>query len=330
MATSLYEARLGINMPLTQLAQGFIQPDYVMKLLYPLAEVGDYGGQIVSFDDSAYEEIDDNRADGTDYPEIEDTFNGKPFQLKTKGIKYKLPDKKRNQMESLRINWGDMAAKAVMNRAGLMHEIQAAVQATTVANYATTNRVTLSAGSQFNEPNVDPDPVIRQAKSTISGQIGVRGNVMIMGEEVFNALATKYARNFSSTAPNGLIPQLTEDTLAGIFGFSRVRVCSALRKVAGVRTRIMGKDIVIGYTNPASLDSDRLPYRPSGQINIMQPSFGYTYVYRNNPLMYDPGRNEEKGYTFYKLDFDREVVNTGVDETSGKIISGFLIKNAVA
>lgn len=329
MPTSLYESRLGINMPLTQLAQGYIQPEYVMKLLYPLAEVNDFGGQIVSFDDSAYEEIDDNRADGTDYPEIEDTFTGKPFQLKTKGIKYKLPDKKRAQMENLRINWGDMAAQAVMNRAGLMHEIQSSVVATTVANYATTNRITLSSGSQLNEAAVDPDPIIRTAKSAVSSQIGVDPNVMILGQDPFDALATKYARNFTSTAPNGLIPQMTEDTLANIFGFARVRVCKALRKVAGVRTRVFGKDIVMAYVNPAALNSDRLPYRPTGAINIMQPSFGYTYVYRNNPLMYDPGRNEEKGYTFYKLDFDREVVNTGVDD-AGKIISGYLIKNATA
>ncbi|MEH2138566.1 hypothetical protein [Nostoc sp.] len=329
MPTSLYEARLGINMPLTQLAQGYIQPEYVMKLLYPLAEVNTYGGQIVSFDDSAYEEIDDNRADGTDYPEIEDTFFGRPFQLKTKGIKYKLPDKKRDEMANLRINWGDMAAKAVMSRAGLMHEIQAAVRATTVANYATTNRVTLSSGSQLNEASVDPDPVIRAAKSAVSGQIGVDPNVGLFGQTAFDAFATKFARNFTSTAPNGVIPQLTEDALANILGLSRVRVVKALRRVAGVRTRIMDKDIILGYTNPAALNGDRLPYRPDGVINIMQPGFGYTYVFRNHPLMYDPGRNEEKGYTFYKLDFDREIVNTGVDD-SGLIISGYLIKNAVA
>ena len=91
----------------------------------------------------------------------------------------------------------------------------------------------------------------------------------------------------------------------------------------------MAKDIVLAYTNPAALEADRLPYRPTGSINIMQPSYGYTYVYRNNPLMYDPARNDEKGYTYYKLDFDREVVNTGVDD-SGKIISGYLVKAAVA
>lgn len=329
MPTSLYGSRLGINQVLTNLAQGFIQPDYVMKLLFPLAEVNDFGGQIISFDDSAYDEIDDSRADGTDYPEIEDTFTGLPFTLKTKGIKYKLPDKKREQMANVRINWGDMAAQAVMNRAGLMHEIQASVIATTVNNYATANRITLTSGSQLNEANVDPDPIIRAGKNVIAGQIGIDPNVMILGRDVFDALATKFARNFTNTAPNGLRQQLTEDSLANIFGFARVRVCNAIRKVGNTRSRVMAKDIVMAYTNPAALEADRLPYRPTGAINIMQPSYGYTYVYRNNPLMYDPARNDEKGYTYYKLDFDREVVNTGVD-SSGKIISGYLVKSAVA
>ena len=327
---SLQQSRLGVNMVLTNLAQGVLQPEYVMRLLYPLAEVADYGGQTVEFDDSAYLEVNDDRADDTPYPEIQESYFGRPFTLNTKGLSYRVGDKKARQMARLSINWGQRAAQRLMGRAGLMHEIEAAAQATNPASYNASNRITLAAGSQFNEANVDPDPFIRQGKSVVAGQIGVDPNVAIFGRDVFDALAGKYARSFTSNAPSGLQQQLTEDILANIFGFARVRVCNALRKSAAGRSRIFGKHVVMGYTNPAALNGERLPYRPNGQIDIETPSFGYTYVYVNNPLLYNPYRDEDKGATVYKLDFDRKVTQTGVDRTSGLITHGYLIQNAVA
>jgi hypothetical protein len=329
MPTSLYESNLGVNAILTNIAQRYTQPEFCMKLLYPLVEVGMMSGQIFQFDDSVYDEVDDNRADGDDYAEVEDGFAGKTFTLTSKGIKYKLPDKKRNQLGAMGYNWGQHAADFVMQKATFLHEVAAARLATTTGSYASTNRVTLSSGSQLNEAAVDPDPVIRTAKTAIADQIGAEPNVMILGRDAFNALAAKYARNFTNTAPNGLRQQLTEDILAGIFGFERVRVCGVIAKVAGVKTRVFGKDIVIARTNPRALNSDRTPYKTTGDIVPQEYSFGYTYVYRGNPLMYEPGRNEEKGYTYYKLDFDRSISQTGVN-SSNAIISGYLIKDAVA
>lgn len=330
---SITETRLGINMPLTNLCQGYKQQDFVMKLAYPIAEVGTYGGQVVSFDDSDYEDVNDDRADGAPYPEVQNGYEGKPFKLNYKGLRYIIPDKRRDEMNNMRINWGSLAANTLMNRAGLRHEIEGAITATNINNYQSSNRAILTTGSQFNEAAVDPDPVIRRSKTAVGDQIGVDPNVLLLGQPVFDALASKYANNFTSTgtAP-GLRQQLTEDTLAGIFGFARCRVCKAIRKVGGVRQRIFGKHLLMTYTNPAALEADRMPYRPTGNIdvNMLEPSFGYTYVYKNNPLMYDPGRNEENGYTYYKMDFDRKVVNVGVNEQSNLIQSGFLIFNAVA
>ena len=156
MATSLQQSRLGINMVLSNLAQGVIQPEFAMRLLYLLVEVADYGGQIIEFDDSAYLEVDDDRGDDTPYLEIQESYFGRPFTLNTKGLSYRVGDKKANQMQRLRINWGQRASQRLMGQAGLMHEIEAATAATTVGNYANTNRITLSTGSQFNEADVDP------------------------------------------------------------------------------------------------------------------------------------------------------------------------------
>lgn len=193
MTLSLQQSRLGINMVLSNLAQGVVQPEFVMRLLYPLAEVADYGGQIIEFDDSAYLEVDDDRADDTPYPELQDSYFGRPFSLNTKGLSYRVGDKKADQLRRLNINWGQRASQRLMGRAGLMHEIEAATQATNPANYAPTNRITLTPGSQLNEPDVDPDPIIRTGKSVVAGNIGVDPNVMSLGRDVFDALASNWS-----------------------------------------------------------------------------------------------------------------------------------------
>ena len=326
---SLVGARAGVSLPLTNLAQGVVQPEYVMRLLYPLAEVGTYGGTVLQFDESDYEDVNDDRADDTSYPEIQSGYEGKPFKLSTKGLRYRVPDKRRKEMENLRINWGDLAAKSLMSRAGLRHEIQAATLASNVANYATTNRITLTTGGQFGDSGVDPDPIIRTGKTAVANQIGVEPNVAIMGRNVFDALATKYSKNFTSTNTTpGLRAQLTTDTLGGIFGFEKVVICDAIVKINGVKTKVFGNHMVMARTNPAAIDGVALPYRPNGAIDIMTPAFGYTYVMQGNPRMYTPWYDQDRKATIYDLDFDRQVVNTGVD-ANGLITHGYLIANAV-
>ena len=328
---SITSARAGVSLPLTNLAQGFLQADLVLKdTLFPLAEVATYGGTTIAFDDSMYDDVQDDRADDAAYPEITSTYTGAPYQLNTKGLRFRVGDKRRKEMENLRINWGQKASNNLMGRAALRHEIECALVATTTGNYASTNRLTLTAGSQFNDDGVDPDPLIRAGCDTIAEQIGTPPNVMVMGLRVFSALAANYSRNFTSvaTAP-GLRPQLTKQTLADIFGFQRVEICRAIYKVNGTKTQVFGKHIVMAYTNPAALSGGRLPYRPSGSIDSETPAYGYTYVIQGNPLMYTPWYDQDRKATIYDLDFDRKVVATGVN-SSAAFTHGYLIANAVS
>lgn len=325
---SLQGARAGVSLPLTNLAQGVVQSEYVMRLLFPLAEVGTYGGTVIQFDDSDYEDVDDSRADDTPYPEIQAGYEGKPFKLDTKGLRYRVPDKRRKEMENLRINWGQKAAQSLISRAGLRHEIQSAALATNVALYNANNRITLSSGSRFGDASTDPDPIIRAGKSAISDQIGLEPNVAIMGRRVFDALAAKYSRNFTSTSTSpGLKPQLTLETLAQIFGFRRVAICDAIVKRNGVRQKVFGNHLVMAYSNPNGLDGDNLPYVPNGQIDTVTPAYGYTYVMQGQPAIQTPWYDKDRKATIYDMDFDRQVVLTGVDGSS-LITHGYIIASA--
>jgi len=327
---SLNGARATQNLILTTIAQGVVQPAFVMRVLFPLVETATYGGTIIQFDDSIYDDASDDRADDTPYPEIQSGYEGKPYKLQTKGLSYRIPDKRKIEMQNLGINWSQMAAQQLMNKAGLRHEIEAATLATTVANYATTHRITLASGSRFGDSGINPDPIIRTAVDTIANTSGdVSSLVAVVGRGVFSALATKYANNFVSTnTAVGMRQQLTLDTLANLFGFQKVMICDAIYKsTSGARTKVMTNDMVIANVNPAGINGNTLPYRTGTQINAMMPAFGYTYVMQNHPMAYSPYYDNERGAEVYKLDFDRRIVNTGVD-SSGLINSGYLIKTA--
>jgi hypothetical protein len=325
---SLQGARAGVSLPLTNLAQGVVQPEYVMRLLFPLAEVGTYGGTVIQFDDSDYEDVLDDRADDTPYPEVQAGYEGKPFKLKTKGLRYRVPDKRRKEMENLRINWGQKAVKSLINKAGLRHEIEAATIATNVALYNANNRITLSAGSRFGDAGTNPDSIIRAGKSAVSDQIGLEPNVAVIGRRVFDGLAAKYAANFTSTNTTpGLRSQLTLETLAGIYGFRRVAICDAIVKINGVRTKVFGNHFVMGFANPDGLNGDNLPYKPDGAIDMVTPAYGYTYVMQGQPVVQAPWYDKDRKATVYDLDFDRQVVTTGID--AGNLIThGYIIANA--
>ena len=302
-----------------------------MKLLYPLAEVGMYGGSTIQFDDTIYEDSIDDRADGSEYGEVQSGYTGDTYKLEFKGLRYPVHDKRREEMEAIGIDWATMAAEGLANKLGLRHEMQCAAVATNVATYATTNRVTLAGGSRFGDAGVDPDPLIRTGKDSVADQIGLEPNVAVIGRRVFSALCTKYAKNFtSSSATNGpgLRQQLSLDDLAAIFGFRRLVICDAIVKTSGnVKGKVFGNHMVMARVNEASIEGALLPYKPDSTISIVQPNFGYTYVKKGHPMAYNPWYDNKTKTTYYDMDFDRQVRTVGVND-AGAATYGYLIRDA--
>ncbi len=329
--TSLQASRAGTNLPLTTIALGYKQPDFVMKWLFPLVETSTYGGTILRFGEGETDEINDDRADAAPYPEIDAAgYEGLPYKLNTKGFSYPLGDKRRQEMENLNINWGALATRALMKHVGMVHEIEGAIAATTVGNYASTHRVTLSSGSQLNETGVDPAIAISTAKSRISAYAMTPPNVAIMGQEVFDALSIKYARIFTGgNASSDAQMVVTEELLARLLGLRKVGVCRAARR--GVP--VFGKNLVLGYVPPDALsDEEGLQvYRPrrADLVSVAEPAYGFTYVMVGQPKISNAIRDELRSRTVWKVDFDRKVALTGVNE-AGLLTHGYLIANAVA
>lgn len=325
---SLRTASAGVSIPLTNVAQGFKMPQFVMRSLFPLVQTADYDGRIIRFDDSIYEEIDDDRADDTIYPEVQDGYSGAPYELNTKGYSYRVGDKKAKKMERLNINWGRRASQRMILRAGLKHEIEAAAIAVDPARYAANNVISLAGAQQFNDPASNPGTFIRAGRSAVASQVGVDPNVMVIGRQVFDALQEN--PTLRDRVQYTTRDSITTQMLAQFYGFNRVEVCNALvKRPDGSKEYVFGRNIVMGYTNPNALNDAGLPFRANGVIDQEEPSYAYTYVYMGNPLVYSPYRDEQRGATVYKMDFDRSTQPVGVNDAN-LITHGYLINNAVA
>jgi hypothetical protein len=299
-----------------------------MKTLFPLVEVPNYGGTVIQFDDAIYEDVTDDRADDTPYAEIQTGYTGTTYKLNTKGLSFRVPDKRRKEMENLRINWGRMAVDTLVSRAGLRHEIECALRATTFGNYASSNRLALTSGNRFSDPSVDPDLLIRAGKDAVADQIGAEPNVCVMGRRVFSALANRYGLTFVSASTGPGIPrQLTLEGFAATYGFRKAVICDANIKSGSGRSKAFGNHLVMAYCNPKGIDST-ITFSANADINQFEPAYGYTYVMVNNPLVYTPYYDNDRSATVYKMDFDRQVINTGVN-ASNAITHGYFIQDAV-
>ena len=124
--------------------------------------------------------------------------------------------------------------------------------------------------------NGDPITDIRTAKSTVLASTGFEPNTLIIGQEVFDQLVdhsdivdrVKYSGGVGNTNP----AKVNEETLAALFGLSRVLISKAIKNTAkegatAAHSFIIGKDALLCYAAPS----------PS----LMTPSAGYTFSWRN-------------------------------------------------
>jgi hypothetical protein len=321
---SVQEARLGVNVPLTKIAQGIKQPDYVLKLLYPVIPTDEYGGQIITFNDSIYDDVDDLRADDGYYKSVTTGYDGRAFKLDTRGLSFRAGDRKLNTWKKRGINPDRLATSTLMNKAGLRHELQAAIKSTTITNYAPGNRIVLTPETNFRNQSVDPGTYIRAAASTIALTTGYEPNVIVFGREVYDAVSEN--RNVVGAGDFRSKDFLTTDAISSRYGFKKAVVCNAIWNSTGVKERIFGKHVVIARVNPAALENvDR--YTPDQNVTEEEPSYGYTLAYLNHPQVRTPYYDRDRSATVWNMDFDRTLINPGVDD-NGQITYGYLIANA--
>lgn len=313
---SLSQARL-INPVLTAVAQGIKNAGFVGGNLFPTVPVGLRAGQIITFGREDFMQYTGlQRAPGAATKRVQFGYSGAPFALLDYSLEGSLPIETVQEMvaneKGFSIDGAAMAITKVMRIMDLRLEIAQAALATTFANYAASNRITLAGTAQWSDYSGTSNPslVVENAKNAIRALTGVRPNTMVIGPTVLSALKRhpQLLEQFKYTSAQTLnMAQLSE-----FFGVANIFSADAIQASdAGVISDVWGKHVILAHTEM------------SGVADMGTPTYGYTYNLNGYPIAEDAYYERNPKTWYFPVTRSEAPVIAGAD-------AGYMIQNAVA
>lgn len=306
-----------IDPVLTNVAQGYKQPDFVGGSLFPQVPVSLRAGKIITFGKEDFMLYNTARAPGENTKRIQFGYSGSNFALVDYSLEGAVPievyQEGVNGANGWSIDHMAMAIKKVSAIMALRLEKAQADIARTAATYAASNKTTLSGTSQWSDYTGTSNPInnVETAKEAIRAATGKRPNTLVMGAAVMAKLRAhpvivdrlKYTGRDVATA----------DILASLFGVDKVLVGDAIySNDAGTAfTDVWGKDVVLAYTETAAL------------ADMGTPTYGYTYNLNGYPIVEQPYFDRNAKSWFVPVTRAEAPVIAGAG-------AGYLITNAVA
>lgn len=302
-----------IDPVLTAVAQGYKHPDFVGGALFPYVPVGQRGGKIVTFSKEDFMLYNTGRAPGQNTKRVQYGYTSGNYALESHSLEGTLPIETMQEAVAVPgIDASRMTIYKTQNIIALRLEKQQADVARLAASYAASNKITLSGTGQWSDFSGTSDPiaVVETGKEAVRRKIGKRANTGVMGAAVFEKLKQhpKVVDRMKYTGRD----VATVEILAALFGLERLLVGDAVfADDAGVFSDVWGKDMVLAYTETASL------------AEMGTPSYGYTYRLNGYPVVEEPYFDRNAKSWIYPVTDEVVPVIAGAD-------GGYLITNAVA
>lgn len=316
-AQNLSQARLGISPVNTGIAQGYENNEFIGNYLFPRIGTGLRAGKVITFSKEQFMQYSNmQRSPGARTPRVPFGYSGNDYALTDYSIEGILPKEIREEQlaagKGYTIDGASMAIQNAMEIISLRLEVEQATLATTLSNYDSSNRITLSGTSQFSDFSGTSDPVkvVEDCKEVIRQQIGKRPTVLVMGAKVM-ASVKQHPDIVDRIKYTGRDVATTE-LLASLFGVPNVVVGEAVKaNDAGTFSDVWGNHMVLAYSLPGTLAQQG------------RPTFGYTYNLNGYPMS-EPSYYEdnEKIWCFPVSSCEQPVI-------AGKS-AGYFIQNAVA
>jgi hypothetical protein len=192
--------------------------------------------------------------------------------------------------------------------------------ATTVANYATGNSVTLAGATQWTDgaglPTGNPIGIIRGAKSAIHAKLFMVPNLAIVPYQVMTVFEdhTSFLTRIQYSGRSIFSTEL----LAALFGIQRWLVPGVGYNTANnygaaeTLSYLWGDDVILAW----------VPDRPG----LKKPAYGYEF--RWGSQFVDRWREEKRVSDLIRVRRRYDVKMTALDGT-GKQVAGYLIKNTL-
>jgi hypothetical protein len=298
---------------LSAVARGYQQNNRVGMRLFPRVPVMQRGGRIITFGKEAFMQYANmKRAPGQSTRRVQFGHSGAPYALEDFSLEGQVPYE--TEQEAMAVPGIDMASRTVNGVQDIIYnrlEIAQAALATTAANYAASNKITLSGVDQWSAlTTCDPVKDVETGKEVIRQQTGKRPNVALMGAAVFAQVKQTAAIKDRIKYTGRDIA--TTELLASLFGVDEVLVGDAITASdAGVFSDVWGKFVVLAYTPTASIAAQGTP------------SYGYTYQLDSMPMVEEPYVDRNAKSWIYPVTDVCAPVIAGAE-------SGYLISAAVA
>ncbi len=307
-----------VSVALTNYAKAFRQNGLLSDVIAPRVPVGrqtdlyhiwDRADQMLNFQSE--------RAAGDPAQKVRRTVSSDSYNCTSHALQAPLPDESRANAEQAGL--GNMVSEQgrvtfLQKKILLDKEYRLVSKMTTVL---VTNNDTLSGTDQWSHASSKPAVYVEKAKKIIR-RCGVRANLMVIGEAVYQALRThatvleqfKYVQKGSIGVPE----------LAAYFDIPRLEVAEAVKVTADANVTASTvwdpEDVLICYVDPSPSQEDISFMRTFVWAQAPGTIGGYGVVTGRDP---DPtAKSDTVGVDFY---YDQKI--TAVE-------AGYLLKNAVA
>lgn len=297
---------------LTAVARGYrSQKAAVANVLFPIVPVGLRAGRIISFGPDDFKLVSTARAPGANTKRVQFGYSSENYSLVDHRLEGAVPNELQEEASNgPGIDLSSNAVRRVQNTMALEREKMAADLARNDAKYGSNNKETLSGTSQWSHASSDPFTDVMDAKEAIRAAIGVRPNVLTLGPKVLTALRThpKVLDRLSTATDR---PPATLQQLQALFELQQIVEGEAVYHDGSQFQDVWGKDAVLAYTSPASMQE------------MGSPSYGYTYQLEGRPIVEEGYEERNANSWFYPVTDAYQPVLAGAT-------AGFLFKNAVA
>jgi len=300
-------------------ARGYRQRSLIGQALFPRAPVSMYGGKIIEFGKESFRLYSSKRSPGSNTKRIQFGYEGKPFAIQPSALEAPVPrESMRDASQVPGIDLGSRAVDTVLRSLHLEHEYTCAQTARNAAAYDANHKVALVGADRWTSPTSTPAADAMVAREAIRSSIGVYPNTLELSATCLSALK-QHPDLVGRTAANAT-RTVTIDTLKAVFEVQNIVIGSAVVADADDSFGdIWGNDAIFAYVPElASNDTDA-----SVMANREEPSYGYTYVIEDHPLVEVPYWDASAKSWIYGVSYDNTPALTGM-------VAGFLIQNAGA
>lgn len=241
--------------------------------LFPDVEVPDMSGKIIAFGKEAYQVINTKRAPGETVRGIGISYSNDTYVLENRLLEAIVPEEDMEDSRKANIPVLSIASNTVYKAMRLEGEYDKASLALDPANYAATNKASLSGTSLWNDPTADLIQQVGDAKEAIRAKTGKYPNVFHLDPLGFAGLQNNLA--ILAKLKYGNQAFVDEAFLQMYFGVEKV--------VVGKTVHLADED---GDFLNLWKDSSVLAYvPPKAQQNKRSQSYGYIYTGKGFPIV---------------------------------------------